>query len=97
MYICMLPNENMAIFHIRRPLLSHPAIALHICTSIGHIQYPLHVGSNPYIWFRTLYILCINYSLAGTYKVSVHRIQSGCRLDEGNNFILIYSILCMFF
>jgi hypothetical protein len=23
--------------------------------TIGHIQYPLHVGSNPYVWFRTEY------------------------------------------
>ncbi len=37
--------------------------------------------------------LCINYSLAGTYKVSVHLLQSGCRLNEGNKSILFYSIL----
>jgi len=64
---CMLPNENMAICHIRRPPLSHPAYCiahLHVHRSYT-IQYPLHVGSNPYVWFRTVHILCIKYSLGG--------------------------------
>ena len=41
------------------PLYPILHIALHICTSIGHIQYPLHVGSNPYAWFQTVYCVSI--------------------------------------
>jgi hypothetical protein len=39
-------------------------------------------------------ILCIDYSLADTYyKVLIHFIQNGYKFDEGNKYILFYSIL----
>jgi len=42
-------------------------------------------------------ILCINYSLAGTYKFSIQLIQSRCELDKGNKSILFYSMLFVSF
>ena len=87
------PNKSMVICHIwghPPPPPFIPSCKLH-CMSIGHIQYLLHVGSNPYAWFWTVY--CVSIVL---WRAHINSQFNLYRIDV--NYIkeinLFYSILC---
>ncbi len=80
---------------MRESLLEHAFPHLHAKIAKSFLTITHRSASHAFLCssLTALKVLCINYTLAGTYKISVHLIQSGCRLDEGNKSILFCSIL----